>query len=148
MIQSRQEATDELRRALARAAAAGVPHDVIERMATEPMTLNQVATELLDADADCPEPDDDFAQCEIIYEPGQLPDGLIDLPSAAKQENIPLSTLRTWVQLGKIPRRGRLKAPAAGGGYVVTERTAILHARDNPRKPGPKPKTKPPSTHS
>jgi len=72
---------------------------------------------------------------DVIYEPGELPEGLIDLPSASKQYGIPGSTLRNWVARGKLPRCGRVRARAAGGGYIVTEMAAIEYCRDNPRKP-------------
>ena len=72
---------------------------------------------------------------DVIYEPGELPEGLIDLPSASKKYGIKVGTLQAWIRRGKLPRRGRLKARAAGGGYIVTEQAAILHCRDNPRKP-------------
>ena len=72
---------------------------------------------------------------DVIYEPGNLPEGLIDLPTASKKYGIPGSTLRNWVLRGKLPRRGRVRARAAGGGYIVTEMAAIEYCRDNPRKP-------------
>ncbi len=75
---------------------------------------------------------------DVIYEPGNLPEGLIDLPSASKKYGIRVRTLHAWIQRGKLPRRGRLRARAAGGGYIVTEEAEILRCRDNPRKPGPK----------
>lgn len=75
---------------------------------------------------------------EIIYLPGELPDGLIDLPTAAKKYRIKPGTLHRWVTLGKLPRRGRLRAPAAGGGYVVTEEAAIPYCQTHPRKRGRK----------
>ena len=75
------------------------------------------------------EPDD------VIYEPGNLPEGLIDLPSASKKYGIKVGTLRQWVHVGKLPRKGRLRAPSPGGGYIVTEEAAIPYCRDNPRKP-------------
>ena len=78
------------------------------------------------------EPDD------VVYEPGNLPEGLIDLPSASKKYGIKVGTLRYWVHVGKLPRKGRLRAPAAGGGYIVTEDAMIPYCRDNPRKRGPK----------
>ena len=78
------------------------------------------------------EPDD------IIYEPGNLPEGLIDLPSASKRYGISGNTLRAWVRRGKLPEVGRLRGPTARGGYIVTVEAEILRCRDNPRKPGPK----------
>ena len=75
---------------------------------------------------------------DVIYEPGELPEGLIDLPSASKKYGIPVRTLGQWIHRGKLPRCGRLRARAAGGGYIVTEEAAIVYCRDHPRKPGPK----------
>ena len=75
------------------------------------------------------EPDD------IIYEPSNLPDGLIDLPTASKKYGVKVGTLRQWVHVGKLPRKGRLRAPSPGGGYIVTEEAAVPYCRDNPRKP-------------
>ncbi len=75
---------------------------------------------------------------DVIYEPGNLPEGLIDLPSASKKYGISVVTLRSWVQRGKLPRLGRLRARAAGGGYIVTDEAQIPYCRDNPRKRGPK----------
>ena len=75
------------------------------------------------------EPDD------VIYEPGSLPEGLIDLPSASKKYGISVKTLRSWVDRGKLPRRGRLRARSPGGGYIVTVEAGIEYCRDHPRKP-------------
>ena len=81
------------------------------------------------------EPDD------VMYEPGSLPEGLIDLPSASKKYGIPVKTLRSWIYLGKLPKRGRLKARAPGGGYIVTVEADIEYCRDHPRKRGRKKNT-------
>ena len=81
---------------------------------------------------------------EVMYEPGHLPDGLIDLPSASKKYGIPNTTLRTWVQRGKLPRRGRVRARAAGGGYIVVRKDDIKYCRDHPLKTGRKPKRETP----
>ncbi|MCY4416801.1 MAG: hypothetical protein OXE87_10900 [Chloroflexi bacterium] len=75
---------------------------------------------------------------DVIYEPGELPEGLIDLPSASKRYGISGNTLRAWVRRGKLPEVGRLRGPTARGGYIVTVEAEILRCRDNPRKPGPK----------
>ena len=72
---------------------------------------------------------------DVVYEPGNLPEGLIDLPSASRKYGIPVRTLQSWVHRGKLPRRGKLRARSPGGGYTVTEQAAILYCRDNPRKP-------------
>ncbi len=75
---------------------------------------------------------------DVVYEPGNLPEGLIDLPGASKKYGIPVKTLRSWIHRGKLPRRGRMRARSPGGGYIVTEQAAILYCRDNPRKTGRK----------
>ena len=75
---------------------------------------------------------------DVIYEPGELPDGLIDLPNASKKYGIPVGTLGAWVRRGKLPKCGRVRAKSPGGGYIVTVDEEIPRCRDNPRKPGPK----------
>ena len=73
---------------------------------------------------------------DIIYD--ALPEGLIDLPSASRKYGIPVDTLRRWIQRGKLPRCGRLRAKSPGGGYIVTKAADIEYCRTHPRKPGPK----------
>ena len=75
---------------------------------------------------------------DVVYEPGNLPEGLIDLPSASKKYGIPVGTLRSWVNRGKLPKCGRFRARSPGGGYIVTVEADIVYCRDNPRKRGPK----------
>ena len=105
-------------------------------MSEETITLNELAGRLAE-------------DGEQIYLPGcehpapnqihrELPDGLIDLPSASREFDIPLGTLSTWIHKGELPRRGRLHAPAAGGGYVVTEIARIKAKLANPSKRGRK----------
>lgn len=77
-------------------------------------------------------------QSDVIYEPGELPEGLIDLPSASKQYGISVVTLRSWVQRGELPRLGRLRARSPGGGCVVTDEASIVYCRDHPQKGGRK----------
>ena len=103
------------------------------------LSLDDMASMITAADTQEPpvsvhttDPDD------VIYEPGQLPDGLIDLPSASKRYGIPVKTLGAWVRRGKLPKCGRLRGPSPGRGYLVTVEAEIEYCRDNPRKPGPK----------
>ena len=79
-----------------------------------------------------------FEPDSVIYEPGELPEGLIDLPSASKKYGIPVRTLGAWVRRGKLPKRGRLRARSPGGGYIVTVEAMIPYCRDNPLKTGRK----------
>ena len=119
------EDADALELAISHAQARGVSRTEIARMVS---TIQNKPTHTPDCVSD--------DSSEQIYD--ELPDGLIDLPSASKKYDIPVKTLGMWVHRGKLPRRGRLKAKAAGGGYILTEESAILHCRDNPRKRGPK----------
>ena len=123
--------SEDLQRAIDQALRYGMDAEAIARMVAErALTLNGVARNGLTTEA----PPEDTG--DVIYEPGELPDGLIDLPSAAKKYGIPVGTLRAWVHRGKLPRCGRLKARAAGGGYIVTTQAGIEYCRDHPRKGG------------
>ena len=122
--------TEDLQSVIDQALRSGMDAEAIARMVAErALTLNDVARNGLATETPPKEAGD------VIYEPGELPDGLIDLPSAARKYGIPVRTLGSWVHRGKLPRRGRLKGRAAGGGYIVTEEAAIMYCRDHPRKP-------------
>ena len=125
--------TEDLQSVIDLALRSGMDEKAIARMVAErALTLNDVVRNGLAVETS---PED---AGDVIYEPGELPDGLIDLPSAAKKYEIKVKTLRRWVELGKLPRRGRLRAPAAGGGYIVTVEALIPYWRDHPRKRGRK----------
>ena len=132
MVESGESSlTEELRGAIDQALRSGMDVEAIAHMVAErALTLNELATDTLAAETP---PNDEGA---VIYD--ELPPGLIDLPSASKKYGIKVGTLRYWVHVGKLPRKGRLRAPAAGGGYIVTEDAMIPYCRDNPRKRGPK----------
>ena len=71
----------------------------------------------------------------------KLPEGLIDLPAAAKKYKKNVHTMRGWVRRGLVRQRGRLKAPATGGGYlVVSEVDLVEHMATPPNKGGRPPK--------
>ena len=76
---------------------------------------------------------DSYDQGNVFTE---LPNGLIDIPTAAKKHGINPSTLRTWIQKGYITVVGRLKAPARGGGYSVVEERKLLEYARNPVRRG------------
>ena len=129
MVESdKSSPTEGLRSALDQALRSGMRADEIEQMVA--VTLSELASDTLAAPETPPE---DVGV--VIYEPGELPEGLIDLPSAAKKYGIKVATLRQWVNRGKLPRCGRVRARAAGGGYIVTVEAEIIHCRDNPQKP-------------
>ena len=72
--------------------------------------------------------------CPIFPE---LPEGLIDLPSAAAKYGLPLYRLRTWVQRGHLTVIGRLRAPSPGGGYLIlSEKELVKHMASPPNKGG------------
>ena len=67
-------------------------------------------TSALDAETEC-----------LVYDPGDVPAGLISLPDAAKKYGISIRTLRTWINRGKLLNCGRVRAKAPGGGYILTK---------------------------
>ena len=67
----------------------------------------------------------------------ELPEGLIDLPSAAKKYDTTVYRFRAWVQRGHIKARGRLRAGCPGGGYyVVAEADLERRLAEAPNKGG------------
>ena len=139
MVESgKSTTTEDLQRAVDRLLAEGADGAAIIEMVAERIPAHQVATPTdivaLLYHAETP-PDD---EADVIYEPGELPEGLIDLPTASKKYGIPVGTLRSWVRRGKLPHLGRVKAKAPGGGYIVTREADIEYCRSHPRKRGPK----------
>ena len=134
MVESGKDTlAEDLQSVIDQALRSGMDAEAIARMVAErALTLNDVARNGLAGDT----PPEDAG--DVIYEPGELPDGLIDLPSAAKKYGISVVMLRSWVQRGKLPRRGRLRGRSPGRGYIVTEDQMIPYCRDNPRKTGRK----------
>ena len=52
----------------------------------------------------------------------ELPEGLVDLPSAAAEYSCTVQRFRGWIQKGYISPQGRLRAGCPGGGYLVVAR--------------------------
>ena len=81
---------------------------------------------------------------DVIYERGQLPEGLIDLPSAARKYGeaygVSADAMRKWVNRGRVSKAGLLKAPAPGGGYLVVRESELLEYMQRPRNKGGRPK--------
>ena len=64
-----------------------------------------------------------------------LPDGLIDLPSAAAKYNRSIYTIHGWIRYGRLRVVGRLRAPAARGGYLVVSESDLMRLNtDTPRR--------------
>ena len=70
----------------------------------------------------------------------ELPEGLIDLSTPAKKYQIARWALHNWVRRGHLVPRGRLKAPAPGGGYCVVDEAALVHCMANRPRLGRPPK--------
>ena len=71
----------------------------------------------------------------------ELPEGLIGLTAAADELGCNIHRIRTWVHNGRVHAKGRLRAPARGGGYLLvsleelrTELTKAQNGRGRPRK--------------
>ena len=71
-----------------------------------------------------------------------LPDGLIDLPSAMRRYGCKAATLRGWVYQGHLKAVGRLRGSSPGGGYLVVSEAELEQHLASPRKKGRKPKIK------
>ena len=126
--------TEDLQRAVDRLLDEGedgakIIEMVAERIPTHPVATPTDIVALLDH-AETP-PEDEGV---VIYD--ELPPGLIDLPSAAKKYGVNNSTLRTWVNTGRIRLVARKKAPSAGGGYVAVSEAELLSYIERPRNKG------------
>ena len=73
-----------------------------------------------------------------IYD--ELPNGLIDVPSAARRHDLNLRTIHSWIRVGHISRVGRLRAPARGGGYSVVNEAELVAYKNAPRNKGGRPR--------
>ena len=68
----------------------------------------------------------------------ELPPGCVTIADAAEMYDIPIGTLRTWVQRRKVAVRGRIKR-GAGSPHSVVYASDVISYRDGPRdKTGPK----------
>ena len=56
----------------------------------------------------------------------ELPEGLIDLPSAMMMYDGGRPRLRNWVKRGYLEIHGRLRAPAPGGGYIIVSKSELM----------------------
>ena len=79
---------------------------------------------------------------DVIYEPGELPEGLIDLNTAAEKYGCSIHRLRQWVTRGRLPRMGKLRAPAPGGGVVLVDETCLIQKLREPPNRGGRPRKK------
>jgi hypothetical protein len=98
------ESADHLGQAITNALAFGVTTEEI---------LSMLQTAVLDTKAERPDIPSHVPDPESIFT--ELPDGCIDLTSAAKKYGIKLTTLHYWLRQGHLTSGGRLRAPATGG---------------------------------
>ena len=126
MLKSDQLAED-LREAIGVALAAGVSENEI---------LSMVAT--VAADAEQPELPGFEDEGLPIYT--DLPDGLIDLATAAKRYKRSPHLMRTWVYRGHLEERGRLRGRGRNGGSIVVCEEELLKRINAPTNKGGRPR--------
>ena len=138
--------TEELQSAIDQALRSGVDAEAIAHMVAERVKAHRVsdANDIVGV-LDAPEtPPEDAG--DIIYEPGELPDGLIDLPSAAARYSdkygVSEDAMRQWVNRGRVAKAGRVRAPARGGGYIVVCESELVEFMAQPRNKGGRPRKK------
>ena len=115
--------------AINEALASGVsPSEIMEMVATGSNNSAE-QPQLVDSSSDAQD-------CPIYAE---LPEGLIDLPSASKLHGVNLNTMMNWIRKNQVQVVGRLKAPARGGGYLVVSEDELLNHMASPRNKGGRP---------
>ena len=73
----------------------------------------------------------------------ELPDGLIDLPSAAEKYGLHRQVLRDWVLKGRLQIYGRLRGSAPGGGFLVLKESDVQTQIAAPKSKGGRPRKGP-----
>ena len=66
----------------------------------------------------------------------QLPEGLIEIRTAAQKYGRTAHTLRDWVERGLIQSRGRLRGRAPGGGFILISEQELIAFLENPPQRG------------
>ena len=75
-----------------------------------------------------------------IYD--ELPDGLIDLPTAAERYGCKPHRIYMWVYRGRLQERGRLRGPGKNGGAIVVCENDLLERMNAPPNKGGRPKSR------
>ena len=73
-----------------------------------------------------------------IYD--ELPDGLIDLATAAERYGCKPHRIYMWVYRGRLQERGRLRGPGKNGGAIVVCENDLLERMNAPPNKGGLPK--------
>lgn len=132
MVTSAQTPTEHLRGAIDWALRSGVePTFIID------MVADLFAHPITDSTAQLYLPGCEPEKPPIFTE---LPEGMIDAPTACAKYNIKDSTLRTWIHKGNIVLMGRLKARAPGGGRLVIREEDLIRYKNTPRPHTGRPK--------
>lgn len=75
---------------------------------------------------------------DVVYD--ELPEGLIDLPSAQERYGISRWSVYRAVEKGHINFCGRLRASARGGGYLLVDEAALVNYMASPKSKGGRPR--------
>ena len=70
----------------------------------------------------------------------ELPEGLVDVPTASKKYAVNTAYLRDLLRRGRLQLHGRLKASAPGGGYLVLSEQQLIDYLAMPKSKGGRPK--------
>ena len=119
MLKSRRPTADELRSAITDALTAGV--------VTRDEILDMVSTVEPPNDTNGHTPAEPTVGADHLPIYTELPEGLIDLPTATVRYECGRSRLHGWVQRGLLTVQGRLKGAARGGGYLLVSETDLQH---------------------
>ena len=146
MPDTRKEATDALARAMSDALTTGLTTDDIGEIAEmvaaqQPLALEYPA-ERVAKPATSRTPPEPTIGTDYLPIYTELPEGLIDLPTAAKEFGCSVHRIRGWVRRGHIPIKGRLKAGAPGGGYFVVSKADLEHRLATASTKGGRPRKK------
>ena len=119
MVESTQTTADDLRGAIEDALAAGV--------ITRDEILDMVSTAEPTTALNGHEPAEPATRADDLPIYTELPEGLIDLPTAMRKFGCRRGRLDSWVQRGRLKVYGRLKGAARGGGYVVVSEAELTN---------------------
>ena len=70
----------------------------------------------------------------------ELPEGLYDIKSASFELGCNIHRLRSWVQKGRVEVKGKLRAPARGGGYLLVCLEDVKRELNVPANKGGRPR--------
>lgn len=73
-----------------------------------------------------------------VYAPDEVPDGLVTLIQAEHITGAHRRRLNSWVQRCTLRARGRVRAPARGGGYILVSLAEVERVLRDPPRPGPR----------